>query len=51
MNIAANEKIIMVQTYSGVKLFWASPSLSNQYPYDHHLAGTIFLHNAIKSKI
>ena len=51
MDVAFNDKMIMVQTFSGVKLFWSSPELQNPYPYDHHSAGSIFLHNAIKAKI
>ena len=41
----------MAQTFSGVKLYWSSPSLGNPYPYDHQIAGSIFLHNAIKAKV
>ena len=51
IDVSFNEKIIMVQMLSGVKLYWSSPILDNPYPFDHQLAGSIFLHNAIKAKI
>jgi hypothetical protein len=58
--IFTNEKIydtgfvdnfIMSRVYSGVRLYWTSNSLVTPYPYDFNNAGTIFLHNALQSKI
>ena len=41
----------MSRVYEGIKLFWISKQLGNPYPYFHRNAGTIFLHNAIQSKL
>lgn len=41
----------MSQTMSGVKLYWSSQELQYPYPYDFNYAGSIFLHNALHSRI
>jgi hypothetical protein len=49
--IEAEENILMSRVYSGVKLFWSSKQIGNPYPFFHRDAGSIFLHNAIQSKL
>jgi len=41
----------MSRVYEGVKLFWSPKELGNPYHYFDRSAGTIFLHNAIQSKL
>ncbi len=41
----------MSRIYSGVKLYWTSNSILTPYPYDYNNAGSIFLHNALQSKL
>ena len=49
--IEAAENILMSRVFSGVKLFWSSKQIGNPYPFFYRNAGTIFLHNAIQSKL
>jgi len=49
--IEAVDNILMGRIYTGVKLFWSSKQIGNPYPYFYRKAGTIFLHNAIQSKL
>ena len=49
--IEAVENILMSRVYTGVKLFWSSKQIGNPYPYFYRKAGSIFLHNAIQSKM
>ena len=49
--IEAIDNILMSRVYTGVKLYWSSKKIGNPYPYFYRKAGTIFLHNAIQSKL
>lgn len=41
----------MSRVYSGVRLYWTSNNIAKPYPYDYNVAGNIFLHNALQSKL
>lgn len=49
--ISSADNILMGRVYSGVKLFWSSKQLGNPYPHFYRNAGSVFLHNAIQSKL
>ncbi len=49
--ISAAENILLGRIYSGVKLFWSSKQIGNPYPYFYRNAGSVYLHNAIQSKL